>query len=198
MNLKEPSQSPAWQRLVINPLTALFFAVCVGVAFYRFPIIDVSGAPYIGAGVVLVSYLMLAKKYDPILSAIFFAVALFLLYKTAFYRPRLLTANTPEISLRNDLSVIAAIAQTATLRDGHPPRTLAELPLDKLAHKPDGLGYCLAAECEKAPTDSNAVFWISATARFPGDNPPETWYLNDRFQAYRFKATSSSFETLGL
>jgi hypothetical protein len=159
-----------WQTYGVHPVTALLLAGSAFTTLHRFPVLDFPGAPYATAAVVLVSVLLLSRKYDPSLSAIFLGLALFTAYKIANHKPQRINQEQPEYTAAKTLAV--AIAEVHNASDVPDLKTiLKNLPLTKPVIP------CEAAECD----DQNpAAFKV----RFANDNNDKIWYMNDRFELF--------------
>ncbi len=167
-----------WQTYGVHPITAFLLAGSTFTALTRFPILDFSGAPLAAAAVIGVSFLLLSRKYDPSLSAIFLGLALVTAYKITNHKPQHMIQERPEYTAAKTLAV--AVAEVHNASDVSDPKTvLMNLPLSQPVF------LCAPSLCvDEAP----AKFKI----RFAHDNAGKIWYMNDRFELFQRDADGQS------
>lgn len=105
-----------FQRFIVHPVTALLLAVS-GYAFVaHYELLQFSSAPLVFAVTVAMGYLLLSRKYDPILSYVCLSFALFVSYKAATIPSRSLARVAPvEDRIYRDLSLQMAVEQLKTM-----------------------------------------------------------------------------------
>lgn len=105
-----------FQRFIVHPVTALLLALS-GYAFVaHYELLQFNHAPVVFAVTVATGYLLLSRKYDPILSYVCLSFALFVSYKAATIPDRSLIRVAPiEERIYRELSLQMAIKQLQSI-----------------------------------------------------------------------------------
>ncbi|MCP5463860.1 MAG: hypothetical protein H7A33_02430 [Deltaproteobacteria bacterium] len=143
-----------WQKYILHPLTALLLAIGSALFFKRYEFVAFPYSWFVTAVLVFVGYLLLSKKYDPILSLIFFGVAVFVMLKAAQ-----LTGPVPQKPLdlqdyQEKLLVLATfVGEKRTNDDAWPKNTPgAEKALSALVGLP--VRFCADSNCDWLPAQA--------------------------------------------
>lgn len=109
-----------FQKYILNPLTALMLALGTFFFVRHYHLLEFAHAPYIFALVVFSGYLLLSRKYDPILSYIFFSFAIFVCYKAILIPNRHLSVpqRSEEQQIFSEAALLVASMQYDAIAGG--------------------------------------------------------------------------------
>lgn len=177
---------PSLQKYVLHPLTALLLAAGLTQFIHHFQLIDVPYAATLSFLIVFASYLLLSKKYDPILSVICLFLALMLFYKVATIKPTAKPVHSPRKTAQTNLAVLMARAREHKILTGHEPQSLHQIGADLLQHSDFQMQLCTreANNCPEELRNFSSQAWIFTPVVLANDKLSEIWYISDSFDYY--------------
>lgn len=180
------------QKFVIHPITALFFAFAVTRFIHHFQILEFSYAAVLSFILVFLGYVLLSRKYDPILSYIFLAGALFIGFKALQLPERIhVISEKPDQLMIKKLNSLAALVKYSEIETGKLPNSLREVGGDLIEVK--GFNFFLCQknkDCQQELSRINqrSQFYIVAT-KVNDENLKSTWLVDDSFVVFKKNQT---------
>lgn len=180
-----------WQKYFLHPLTALIMALSAYHFVDHYALLDFRGAPHAVFVVIFLAYLLLAKKYDPSLSVIFFLIALFAGYKAYKIPEHAPNQAVTEEKIAQKLGILAAVIEYQAISTDDLPEKLSDFFLSDTLINRNEARYCIAPHCD------NLLTSLGISGRSPkrfaivyNDHTGHTWFVDDALVVEKIKGLS--------
>lgn len=158
------------QKYFIHPITAFLFAASTWHICRIFPVFDFVYAEWAAGIAVLAGFLLLSRRYEMLLSVLFFSISLVVAYKVLPQQPQL----SPQITFREKIERRLAVVATLALHDSALGLPVSEA-LNKYTSKYFAdLPFLIAWH---APVEKGILLDVEITN--PDDKSVHLWYLSD-------------------
>lgn len=165
---------------VLHLITALGFAWGVAVFVHRYDLLEFAYAPVLSSIFVFVGYLFLARKYDPSLTFVFLAAAIFVFYQAVTLSEKKVLPEPFEQVAARKLSVLASLVEEHRIRTGSLPHDLYEW---RVKDEQD-IFYCVRTDCDPELTKENPSLYFIGMRDMSEGGDPVFWYIDDAFRIF--------------
>lgn len=169
------------QKYFFHPVAALFLAAGTARFVHHYQLLDFSHAWLVCFMVVGAGYWLLARHYDPVLSYVFFGLAVMVFYQAVTLKTRKVTGQFSDDVVIQKLNTLAALTHYHKIRHGNYPASVHEMS-DRLDLPRDyDFKFCFQGDlCGRYSKNASKPF-IMVLERDKAEN---IWYIDEGFVIY--------------
>lgn len=174
------------QKYVLHPITALLLGWGMARFVGHYHLLEFPFAPEVSFALFVSAYLLLSRKYDLVLSIIFFVLAVGIFSKSWQMKPLIAPMEPIEKIATRQLSLITALTKSYKISHGHFPTKIEDLAAQELNSSPLVFSFCEINSCSqeiKTSLKEEPTFVIAAQNK-SDDKPGQLWYMTDSFEIF--------------